>query len=275
MAHLPYSVPPRRGFGPRIGKSRPRVARIQQAPPNRLYRLSIEGRQSPWVAAWLDQGKPANLIELQRSSSLKNEFPRVIRPDLLITEGGLSVDGVGQRSGRHRIDRVALPDFRMARMGFNVLGGASGMLRGFASIFGEAKQVDIIVSEEAATYRPEMAWVAAQLGEDRFKIRDEKFTEIQEGGAAYRFFELFDTPNVPNAATLFEAAREKRIRLTPPPKPIFDEKMLFALLWNTQPARILASAELGEGFFNRMLRLVPYSWLWIRRPCRPRARFQN
>ena len=53
---------------------------------NRLYRLSVEGKQPSWVAAWLDQGKPAELIALQRSHAMKNEWPRVIRPDLLITD---------------------------------------------------------------------------------------------------------------------------------------------------------------------------------------------
>src|ERR1051326_2289937 len=48
---------------------------------NLLYRKSVEGKQPEWVARWLDQGKPADLIELQRSPALKNEVPRVIRPD--------------------------------------------------------------------------------------------------------------------------------------------------------------------------------------------------
>ena len=47
---------------------------------NLLYRKSVEGKQPEWVARWLDQGKPAELIELQRSPALKNEVPRVIRP---------------------------------------------------------------------------------------------------------------------------------------------------------------------------------------------------
>src|SRR5215831_12298663 len=50
---------------------------------NLLYRKSVEGKQPTWVARWLDQGKPADLIELQRSHAFKSEVPRVIRPDLL------------------------------------------------------------------------------------------------------------------------------------------------------------------------------------------------
>ena len=58
---------------------------------NLLYRQSVAGKQPPWVSAWLDCGKPASLIELQRAAPLKNELPRVIRPDLLVTDHGLAL----------------------------------------------------------------------------------------------------------------------------------------------------------------------------------------
>src|SRR5664280_3626753 len=50
---------------------------------NLLYRKSVEGRQPEWVARWLDLGKPAELVQLQRSPAFKHDLPRVIRPDLL------------------------------------------------------------------------------------------------------------------------------------------------------------------------------------------------
>src|SRR5437773_12191677 len=40
---------------------------------NLLYRKSVEGKQPEWVVRYLDQGKPAELLELQRSPALKNE----------------------------------------------------------------------------------------------------------------------------------------------------------------------------------------------------------
>ena len=43
------------------------------------------------MAKLLDQGKPARLIEHQRLPALKGALPRVIRPDLLLTENGLAV----------------------------------------------------------------------------------------------------------------------------------------------------------------------------------------
>src|SRR5664280_1168068 len=58
---------------------------------NLLYRKSAEGKQPEWVARWLDLGKPSELIELQRSAAFRNEIPRVIRPDILLTENGFSI----------------------------------------------------------------------------------------------------------------------------------------------------------------------------------------
>ena len=58
---------------------------------NLLYRKSAEGKQPEWVASWLDLGKPAELVALQRSPAFKNDVPRVIRPDILLTEQGVSI----------------------------------------------------------------------------------------------------------------------------------------------------------------------------------------
>lgn len=134
------------------------------------------------------------------------------------------------------------------------------MLRGFASIFDDAPTVHVMVSEEAATYRPEMSWVAGQLGSSRFKIQDQNFNSFEPGDAVYRFFELFDLPNIPHARELFAAAVEKKIRLSPPPKPLFEEKMLFALLWNRHLQGYWRQ-ELGQGFLSRLQKLVPYTWI--------------
>jgi hypothetical protein len=225
---------------------------------NLLYRKSVEGKQPEWIARWLDQGKPAELLEMQRSPALKNDVPRVIRPDLLITEDGLSVTELDSVPGG--IGLTAWLNETYSRSGAQVLGGADGMLRGFASIFGEAPKVHIVVSDEAATYRPEMAWVANHLGNSRFKVQTAEFEDFADGDAVYRFFELFDLPNVPNSSRILELAVAKRIRLTPPPKPIFEEKMLFALLWNRNLQNFWRQ-ELGESFLHRLRGLAPYTWL--------------
>jgi hypothetical protein len=258
---------------------------------NLLYRKSVEGKQPEWVARWLDQGKPADLIELQRSPAFKNDVPRVIRPDLLLADNGLSVTeldsvpgGIGLTAWLNQTyARLGLPSSQATRPNAAkvdeadgrevspvLLGGADGMLRGFAGIFGDAPTVHIVVSEEAATYRPEMAWVANQLDGSRFKVQDSAFIGFKDGEAVYRFFELFDLANVPNAKQILTLAVEKRLRLTPPPKPCFEEKLLFALLWNRNLQGFWRQ-ELGEGFFRRLLNLVPYTWMVDPTPLPPQA----
>jgi len=147
------------------------------------------------------------------------------------------------------------------------------MLRGFESIFGDAKQVHIVVSEEAKTYKPEMEWLATQLNElkrSTFYVQHSTLSDFAEGDAVYRFFELFDLPNVANAKRIFELAAEKKIRLTPPPKPMFEEKMLFALLWNRN-LHSFWRQELGEGFLTRLKKMIPYTWLVDPAPMPPHA----
>ena len=244
---------------------------------NLLYRQSVTGKQPAWVAQWLDLGKPAEVVELQRDAAFKNDLPRVIRPDLLITESGLSVTeldsvpgGIGLTAWLNRTYADLLPDEATGDAPRRLLGGRNGMLEGFGGIFGSAEKVHIVVSEESATYRPEMDWLAAQLPAGRFQTRSASFQDFQPGDAVYRFFELFDLGNVPAASRLFSMAREKQIRLTPPPKPIFEEKMLFALLWNRN-LRSFWKQELGQSFFDRMLRLAPYTWVVDPEPLPPQG----
>ena len=258
-------------LGPALGKEIESLGRVLlqfYRAVNLLYRKSVEGKQPEWIARWLDLGKPADLVALQRSPALKNDVPRVIRPDLLVTEQGLSVTELDSVPGG--IGLTGWLNQTYSAMGAEVLGGADGMLRGFASIFGDAAAAHIVVSEEASTYRPEMIWLANQLGSSRFKVRNSDFSAFTDGDAVYRFFELFDLANVPNAKAIFELAVAKRIRLTPPPKPMFEEKMLFALLWNRNLHGFWRQ-ELGESFFSRLLRLVPYTWIVDPAPLPPHA----
>ncbi len=229
---------------------------------NLLYRKSIEGKQPEWVARWLDLGKPADLIALQRSAAFKNDLPRVIRPDILLTEDGLRItelDSVPGGIGLTAWLNQTYSQLPGGSVNHQIIGGRDGMLRGFESIFGDVSAVQIIVSEEAATYRPEVAWLCGQLG-GRFSQQDSRFTDFAEGSAVYRFFELFDLKNIASAPRIFELAAEKKIRLTPPPKPIFEEKMLFALLWNRN-LQSFWRQELGEAFLGRLKKIVPYTWL--------------
>ena len=243
---------------------------------NLLYRKSAEGKQPEWVARWLDQGKPASLIERQRSAAFKSDVPRVIRPDILLTETGYAItelDSVPGGIGLTAWLNQTYSQPEVAGAASRVIGGGDGMIQGFASIFGAAKDVHLVVSEEAATYRPEMAWLAEQLnpqGGAKFHVQSGNFTDFQPGDAVYRFFELFDLAQVPAAETIFARAAEKEIRVTPPPKPLFEEKMLFALLWNRNLQHFWRQ-ELGEAFLTRLKKAVPYTWLVDPAPLPPHA----
>ncbi|MGC8990524.1 MAG: hypothetical protein ACP5MD_10405, partial [Verrucomicrobiia bacterium] len=81
-------------------------------------------------------------------------------------------------------------------------------------------------------------------------------------------------PNVPNSGAIFDLARSKRIFLTPPPKPCFEEKMLFALLWNRN-LRDFWRQELGDRFFSRLLEHVPCTWVMDPAPLPPHATIPN
>lgn len=246
---------------------------------NLLYRQSYTGKQPAWIAQWLDAGKPPWLIDLQRSKAFKNDAPAVIRPDILLTEDGFSITeldsvpgGIGLTGWLNRA-YISAP-----AASWNVLGGADGMLNGFREIFRSRNEgrVQIVVSEESATYRPEMEWLCARLNEiqedDRFAVRDGNFRDFKTGDSIYRFIELFDIDNVPNAKTIFEKAATGEYFVTPPPKPIFEEKLLFALLWNRN-LREFWRRELGESFLARMLKMTPYTWLVDPTPLPPQGAF--
>jgi hypothetical protein len=235
-----------------------------------LYRQSVAGKAPPWIARWLDQGKPPKIVALQRSASFKRDVPRVIRPDLLVTGKGLALTELDSVPGG--IGLTAWLNQAYAQMGAKVIGGPQGMLRGFASIFDAAPVVHIVVSEESAVYRPEMEWLAQELNRLGYccNVRGTEVFAPGDHEAVYRFFELFDLQNVKVADRLFEAAARKRILLTPAAKSFFEEKLLFALLMNRN---LLAfwRQQLGAAFFDRLRRLVPDTWILDPAPLPPHA----
>jgi hypothetical protein len=243
---------------------------------NLLYRNSLAGKEPAWVASWLDQGKPEFLRELQRSPAFKNELPRVIRPDILLTEEGIRISELDSVPGGIGLTAWLNLTYSQLRKeigsGPEPIGGDAGMIEGFRSIFGAAKKVSIVISEEAAAYRPEMEWLCAVLNQEkeRFFLREPSFTNFESGEAVYRFFELFDLANVPGQEVIFAKAAAKELSVTPPPKTIFEEKLLFALLWNRN-LQSFWKKNLGEAFFHRLLKAVPYTWLVDPEPLPPHA----
>ena len=136
------------------------------------------------------------------------------------------------------------------------------MLDGFATVL--PRGGDVLVSEESATYRPEMEWLVRQINarfSDRtWEVRRAEDYQAQPGRDIYRFFELFDLPNIPSAPALMKAAARGALNVTPPFKPYLEEKMWFALFW-LQPLREFWRRELGDKYFRQLQRMIPYTWI--------------
>jgi len=118
------------------------------------------------------------------------------------------------------------------------------MLEGFRTVLPNGG--DIVVSQEAATYRPEMEWIAARLNQKDARIlresscscgRSPRFRsqarnigvtapsyswrvvsaenyQPQDGRAVYRFFELFDLPNIPGSRRHWAQMQKAESRYT-------------------------------------------------------------
>jgi hypothetical protein len=237
-----------------------RLAKFQRA-CNLLYRLSLRGKQPAWIAECLDAGKPAHLLEISRAKAIADELPRVIRPDLLLTEGGFAVTELDSVPGGIGLTGWLGETYGAA--GHEIVGGSSGMLEGFRALLPGGGT--ILVSDEAATYRPEMRWVARRLGERHpgvsWDVADPATWSPPAGDhSVYRFFELFDLPNLPASAPLLDATAAGSMRMTPPPKPQLEEKLWFALFW-MRPLREFWRRELGERHWLALQRVIPRTWL--------------
>jgi hypothetical protein len=231
---------------------------------NQLYQLSVRGKQPAWIAQYLDAGKPKELIEFSRRKEIRDDLPRVIRPDLILTEKGYIIAEIDSVPGG--IGLTGWLNQTYSTFDGNIIGGADGMLDGFRSVLPNGG--DIVISRESATYRPEMEWVAARLNQTSnieyqtspWRVVPAENYEPQKGRAAYRFFELFDLPNIPGIENTLRANAKGQITITPPIKPYLEEKMWFALFW-LQPLREFWRRELGEKYFIKLQEVIPYSWL--------------
>ena len=284
---------------------------------NRLYGESVKGTQPAWIAGYLDQGKPEALVTYSRMKRFRDAVPAVIRPDVIPTQDGMVITeldsvpgGIGLTAamsrayadiGRHSSIVNGRPDQQesgpptphpspLTPHGYDLIGGRDGMVRGFAAMLQSAQEtragcVAIVVSEEAKDYRPEMAWLAAQLracGMAAWCVEPREVQFTEEGlrlrvdgreepvGLIYRFFELFDLPNIPKAELIQYAAKKGRVAVTPPYKPALEEKSAFALLHHPV-LRAFWVKELGEEAFLHLTAMIPKTWVLDPAPIPPTA----
>src|SRR3954466_3615078 len=154
-----------------------------QAALETLYLRSVAGKNllrnkplvAPWVADYLDRGKPPELIAHARDPKNRGAFPLVLRPDLLLTDDGFALTeldsvpgGIGLTAFLNRLySNGGEPTPSRAEGG--IVGEGDVMIENFHASLTALRPgvrnplIAILVSEEAGTYRPEMQWLAEQL----------------------------------------------------------------------------------------------------------------
>ncbi len=251
-----------------------------------LYFESKEGRQPAWVQAYLDMGKPDLVKDYARMRRFRQDVPRIIRPDLILTDNGFSATELDSVPGGFGL--TACLSKLYEDRGTPVVGGAQGILTEFMNMIKDASGMDrpttaIVVSDEAVDYLGEMQWLASGLREQGYDVETihPKDIEFQEDGlymgvgqnhrrihAVYRFFELFDLKNIPKIDLILYAVRKQLAVITPPIKHIFEEKLLFGLFHHPQ-LQPYWQKQLGTRFYELLQRVFPESWIVDNRPLPP------
>lgn len=241
----------------------PALRAFQQA-CNQLY---LEDGHLAWVAKLIDQGKPAEIIELGKQTRWRNALPSVIRPDLVLTETGVCISELDSLPGGMGLTGWLNQTY--AALGENVLGGANGMIDGFAAAF---PTEDILISRESADYEPEMHWLAKPL--NRRVLRTDTFSpstlNSQLSTPFYRFFELWDLENVEHSREWLRLAIEGGVTFTPPLKAYLEEKLWLALFWSPQLEDYWHSA-LSSEHFALLQKCIPQGWVVDPTPLPPYA----
>jgi hypothetical protein len=145
--------------------------------------------------------------------------------------------------------------------------------------------IAFVVSDEAATYRPEMEWLARQLQlqgkrvfclkpEDLFPLENALFFDVEGNpekiDILYRFFELFDLENIRTQKFIFEAWAAGEIAIAPPMRHFQEEKLALALFHHHLLVDYWAEALSGRAL--KLLRgLIPPSWIMDPAPLPPGA----
>ncbi|MEM1058054.1 MAG: hypothetical protein AAGK14_02295 [Verrucomicrobiota bacterium] len=224
---------------------------------NLLYRHSLEGKEPGWIAELADRGKPADLLGHARHPRVKGQVAPVIRPDLVLLEDGFALTEIDSVPGG--IGLTQWLNTTYAGLGEPVLGGADGMRAGFRRVFPEG---DVVISEEAADYRPEMEYL---VGAHHVK-RAEDYA-CQPGTTLYRFFECFDWEALGGIRASYDPAT---VKMVPPLKPQLEEKLWLALFWNAH-LQDFWRRHVSERGVKLLREVIPYSWVVDPAPLPPQA----
>lgn len=234
-----------------------------------LYRRSAAGEESPWVARLLEAGKPEWLVRVQRSAALAQAAPRILRPDLLWCADGFAMAELDSVPGGLGITLFLSRVYAAA--GYAVMGGAEGMAEGFRRAHPEGAVIS--VSQESADYRPEMEYLAQELGAG-FSCTDAESLSpdlsLEMGETLYRFFELFDTDSIPAAQELIQRSAEDGLSLSPPAVQHLEEKIWLALL-HAPGLQPYWRKSLRGSHLQRLQQIIPHGWVVDPAPLPPLA----
>jgi len=285
-----------------------------------LYLRSVAGKNllrnkpllAPWVADYLDRGKPRELVIHARDPKNRGVFPNVLRPDLILTDEGFVLTeldsvpgGIGLTAFLNRLysGEIRNPEPSPAgsletqnsnpetQNSSGVLGENDAMVRGFydslAALRPEAANpvIALVVSDEAATYRPEMEWLALQLqllGKRVYCLRPDRIFPLGsalffdvEGNPekidiVYRFFELFDLANIRTAPFFLEAWKAGEVAIAPPMRHFQEEKLALALFHHHRLQEFWVE-NLGRRTLELLRQLIPPTWVLDAAPLPPGA----
>jgi hypothetical protein len=143
--------------------------------------------------------------------------------------------------------------------------------------------IAILVSDEAATYRPEMFWLAEQLqrmGRRVYCLRPDEVFPLggelcfdvegtpEKIDIIYRFFELFDWANVKVGREILEAWAGGTVAIAPPMRAFQEEKLALAL-FHHHLLRDYWAESLDARTLKLLQRLIPRSWVMDPAPLPP------
>ena len=237
--------------------------------------------RAPWVAAYLDRGKPEKLIRHARAKALRGTMPMVIRPDLLVTESGFAMTEIDSVPGGIGLTAFLNRLYTQVHGEALIGAGDQDMVTAFYEVLSSrvpnigAPFIAIIVSDEAATYRPEMEWLASQARQQGRRVYVFHPDEVMPLGedicvdidgdpkkvdVIYRFWELFDLANIPIADFLLKAREALQVRLTPPMRAFQEEKLSLALFHH----HILDEywqESLSKRAYETLAEVIPQTWV--------------
>lgn len=254
-----------------------------------LYLRSREGKNllrnrelfAPWVAEYLDRGKPEGLLNYGASEFLQGQLPSVMRPDLLITENGFSLTELDSVPGGIGLTAFLNQLYKPVHGPSLVPNDSEDMVDAFYRVLVSKVPnihvpfIAILVSDEAATYRPEMEWLAKELRNrgrrvhvfhpnDMMPLGDSICVGIdgdpQAVDLVYRFWELFDLSNVPIAEDLMGIKASSTITVTPPMRAFQEEKLAMAL-FHHGILEDFWKEHLPKRSYTALKAIIPHTWI--------------